>query len=41
MYAKWLTAAQAVALSGIIVLGVAVALARTGWPVLLQRRTEA
>jgi hypothetical protein len=40
-YAKWLTAAQAVALSGIIVLGVAVALARTGWPVLLQRRTEA
>ena len=40
-YAKWLTAAQAAALSGIIVLGVAFALARTGWPVLLQRRTEA
>ena len=40
-YAKWLTAAQAAALSGIIVLGVAVALARLRRPALSQRPVEA
>jgi hypothetical protein len=40
-YAKWLTAAQAAALSGAIVLGVAFALTRIRRPALLQRRMEA
>jgi len=40
-YAKWLTGAQAAALSGIIVLGVAVALARLRRPALSQRPVEA
>jgi hypothetical protein len=40
-YAKWLTAAQAVALSGIIVLGVAFALTRIRRSLLLQRAAEA
>jgi hypothetical protein len=40
-YAKWLTAAQAVALSGVIVLGVAFALPRLRRPALVQRLAEA
>jgi hypothetical protein len=40
-YAKWLTAAQAVALSGAVVLGVAFALTRMRRLVLLQRPLEA
>jgi hypothetical protein len=40
-YARWLTAAQAAALSGIILLGVAFALARVRRPALLQRPKEA
>jgi len=40
-YAKWLTAAQAAALSGVIVLGVAFALARLRRPALSQRPVEA
>ena len=40
-HARWLTAAQAVALSGVILLGVAFALARLHRPALLQRPAEA
>jgi hypothetical protein len=40
-YAKWLTVAQAVALSGVILLGAAFALARLRRPALLQRPAEA
>jgi hypothetical protein len=40
-YAKWLTAAQAAALSGIIVLGVAFALTRIRRPARVQRLMEA
>ena len=40
-YAKWLTAAQAAALSGVIVLGVAFALTRIRRPARVQRSVEA
>jgi hypothetical protein len=40
-YAKWLTSAQVVALSGVILLGVALALARLRWPALVHRPAEA
>ena len=40
-YARWLTAAQAVALSGVILLGAVFALARLRRPALLQRPAEA
>jgi hypothetical protein len=40
-YAKWLTAAQAAALSGVIVLGLAFALARLRRPALSRRPVEA
>ena len=40
-YAKWLTAAQAVALSGVILLGAAFALTRLRRPALVQRPAEA
>jgi hypothetical protein len=40
-YAKWLTAAQAVALSGVILLGAAFALTRLRRPTLVQPPVEA
>jgi hypothetical protein len=40
-YAKWLTVAQAAALSGVILFGAALALARLRWPALVHRPAEA
>jgi hypothetical protein len=40
-YAKWLTTAQAAALSGVILLGAAFALARIRRPARVQRPAEA
>jgi hypothetical protein len=40
-YAKWLTVAQAAALSGVILFGAALALARLRWSALVHRPAEA